>query len=311
MYENLEKYLKEISHYLVIQAGKEEALSEIRSHILEKAEQEHGEISDNTLEKVIAEYGNPRQVAEKYLDHVQIIAPSFKKYLLRYTALLFAAHFGLTVVALLCQTSMVVFPFFYIPKMDSFQSLFYIPMTLVFDIGLVGIVLYFVTQSRKQIKLPWPKLGVNLEKIATGRQTKSKIIPFILMLIGYGLLVWAYSRFHTLLFKSLDFQNPEPLLNPSASKWYSLALLAFLGIGILAYAIKFFATSEWINLFRSVLQLVIIGIVINKPIQNPFVEFHSFDLQTAGNWIIAIVAVLIAIDFLKSLIVIGKNAPTD
>ncbi|MDH4219035.1 MAG: hypothetical protein OEY18_01065 [Candidatus Aminicenantes bacterium] len=311
MYEKLEKYLEEISHYLVIQEGKEEIISEIRSHILEKAEQEHGETSESALEKVIAAYGNPRQVAEKYIDNVQIIAPSFKKYLLRYTAIIFALHFGLTLAALLFRTSMVVFPFFYIPKMDSFQSLSYIPMILVFDIGLVGIILYFVTQSRKDIKLPWPKFKVNWEKIAARRQSKSKMIPFILMLIGYGLLIWAYLRFHTLFFMSLDFQNPESLLNPLASKWYSLALLALLGIGILAYAIKFFATSEWINLLMNILQLIIIGIVINKPIENPFVEFPYFNLQTTGNWIIAIVAVLIAIDFLKSLIVIGKSALAD
>jgi len=42
--------------------------------------------------------------------------------------------------------------------------------------------------------------------------------------------------------------------------------------------------------------------------ENAFMEFPSFDLQTIGNWITAIVAVLIAIDFLKSLIIIGKNA---
>jgi hypothetical protein len=311
MYEKLEKYLEEISHYLVIQVGKEEILSEIRSHILEKAEQEHGETSESALEKVIAVYGNPRQVAEKYMDDVQIIAPSFKKYLLRYTAIIFAFHFGLTVAALLFRTSMVVFPFFYIPKMDSFQSLSYIPMILVFDIGLVGIILYFVTQSRKDIKLPWPKFKVNWEKIAARRQSKSKIIPFILMLIGYTILIWTYLRYHTLFFMSLDFQDPESLLNPLASKWYSLALLALFGIGIFAYTIKFFTSSEWINLIKNVLQLGIIGTVINKPIESPFVEFPYFNLQTTGNWIIAIVAVLIAIDFLKSLIVIGKSALAD
>ncbi len=40
-------------------------------------------------------------------------------------------------------------------------------------------------------------------------------------------------------------------------------------------------------------------------------DFPYFDLQTIGNWIIAIVAVLIAIDFMKSLIIIGKNALED
>jgi len=106
-------------------------------------------------------------------------------------------------------------------------------------------------------------------------------------------------------------ESIRSLLNPLASKWYSLALLALFGIGIFAYTIKFFTSSEWINLIKNVLQLIIIGIVINKPIENPFVEFPSFDLQTAGNWVIAIVAVLIAIDFLKSLIVIGKSALAD
>lgn len=311
MHDKLEKYLEEISHYLIIQAGKEEILSEIRSHILEKAEQEHGETSESALEKVMAAYGNPRQVAEKYIEDVQIIAPFFKEYLYRYTAIVFIFHFTLTLAALLFRTSMVVFPFFYIPKMDSAQSLFYIPMILVFDIGLVGIILYFVTQSRKDIKLPWPKFKVNWEKIAAGRQSKSKMIPFLLMLSGYGLLVWAYLRYHTLFFMSLDFQAPESLLNPLASKWYSVALLALLGIGIFAYAIKFFASSEWINLLKNFLQLIVVGIVINTPIENPFVDFPYFNLQTAGNWVIAIVAVLVSIDFLKSLIVIGKNALAD
>ncbi len=311
MSEKLEKYLKEISHYLVVREGKEEILSEIRSHILEKAEQEYGEVKESALEKVIASYGNPRQVAEKYIDDVQIIAPSFKKYLFRYTAILFVFHFGLTLAALLSRTSMVVFPFFYIPQMDSFQSLFYVPMTLVFDIGLVGIILYSVTQSRKDIRLPWPKFRVNWEKIAASRQSKSKIMPFLLMIAGYGLLVWAYSQFHTLFIMSLDFQSPESLLTPSASKWYSLALLSLLGIGVLAYALKFFTTSEWINLSKSALQLIVIGIVVNNPIEKPFIEFSHFDLQKAGNWIVAIVAILIGIDFLKSLIVIGKNALAD
>ena len=75
-----------------------------------------------------------------------------------------------------------------------------------------------------------------------------------------------------------------------------------------AYAIKFFTTSEWINLLRSALQLVILGIVINRPIDNPFLEFIFLDLQIIANIIIAIVATLIAIDFLKSLIILGIKA---
>jgi len=84
--------------------------------------------------------------------------------------------------------------------------------------------------------------------------------------------------------------------------------LALLGIGIIAYAMKFITTSEWVNLLRSALQLVILGIVINRPIDNPFLEFIYFDLQITANITITIIATLIAIDFLKSLIILGKKS---
>lgn len=181
-------------------------------------------------------------------------------------------------------------------------------MTFVFDLGLVGIILYFVTQRGKDIKLPWPKLNLNWQKMASRRLEKPKIILLILMLIGYTALVYVYMRYQTLFFKSLNFKGVESLFNPEASKWYSLALLSFLGIGILAYIVKFFARPEWVNLLRSALQLVILGIVINRPIDNPFLEFIYLDLQITANIIIAIVATLIAIDFLKSLIILGRKS---
>ena len=310
MFKKLEIYLDEISHYLTTSKEKEEISSEIKSHILEKAEQEFGEITENTLERVIAAYGSPRQVAEKYMDDSQIIAPVFKSHLLRYTAMLFAIHFGLTIFALISKTSMLIFPFFYIPKMDNFQAFFYFPMTFFYDLGLVGIVLYFVTQTRKDVKLPWPKLNLNWQKMAESRKEKPKIILLILMLLGYAALVWVYLHYHTLFFISANFKEPESLLNPDASKWYSLALLALLGIGIVAYIIKFFSYSGWINLLKSAFQLAILGVVINKPIENPFVEFPHYDLHTSANVIVAIVAILIAVDFLKGLIILGKKSGT-
>jgi hypothetical protein len=308
MHENLRKYLEEISHHLAASKEQEEILTELKSHILEKAEQEFGEVTEDALNRVIDAYGSPRKVAEKYMEGYEIIAPSFRGYLIRYTSILFAFHFGLTLLSLIFKTSMLVFPFFYIPKIDSFMSLFYLPMTFVFDLGLVGIILYFVTQSRKDVRLPWPKLKLNWQKTGESRQTKSKIISLILMLLGYTALVWIYWRFDTLFFKSINFEKTQSLLTPAASQWYSLALLALLGIGIVACAIKFFIPSEWVNLLRSALQLVILGVLINRPIDNPFSEFIYLDLQITANIIIAIIAIGIAIDFLKSIFILGKEA---
>ncbi len=308
MHEKLEKYLEEIGHYLAAHKEKKEILSEIRSHILEKAEQEFGETTEAATAQVIDSYGSPRQVAEKYVEDYQIIAPGFKGHLIRYTAVLFAFHFTLILLSLILKTSMTVLPFFYIPRIDSLQALFYLPMAFVYDLGLVGIILYFATQSQKEVRLPWPKFKLNWKKMSEDRQARSKIIPFILMALGYAALVWIYLSYGALFFKTIDFQEVQPLLTPTASKWYSLALLGLLGIGLTAYFLKFFILSEWVNLLRSTCQLVILAVVINRPIDNPFVEFIYLDLQIIANILIAIIATLIAVDFLKSLVIIGRKA---
>lgn len=307
MSEKLENYLEEISRYLGTGKEKQEILVEIKSHLMEKAEQEFGEVTEEKLERIIDAYGSPRKVAEKYMEDYHIIAPTLKGYLLRYTMILFVFHFGLILLCLIFKKSMAVLPFFYIPRIDSFQALFYLPMAFVFDLGLVGIILYFVTQSRGDVRLPWPKLKVNWPKIIASRKTKSKTVPFVFMLLGYSALVWVYLRFGTLFFKSIDFHKTESLLTPIASRWYSSALLGLVGIAIAAYAIKFFTSSEWVNLLRSACQLVILGIIINRPIENPFAEFFFLDVQITADIIIAIVAILIAIDFLKSLIILGRK----
>jgi hypothetical protein len=309
MSEKLETYLDEISHYLGISKEKQEILMEIKSHIMEKTEQEFDEVTDDSLGKVIDTYGSPRQVAEKYMDERQIIAPAFKGHLIRYTAILFAFHLGLILIAIIFKIdSMTVLPFFYIPEFNSFQSFFYLPMAFVYDLGLVGIILYFVTQSRKEIKLPWPKLKLNWEKMSEGRTEKSKLIPLILMLLGYAALVYVYFRYQTLFFKSLNPGRIESLFDPQASRWYSLAFLCLLGVGILAYIIKFFIQSEGVNLLRSAFQLVIIGIVINRPFEDPIREFFYFDVQLIADLIIAFAAIILAVDFLKSLIILGIKA---
>jgi len=306
MYKKLESYLEEIDHYLALREGKEEILSEIKSHILEKTEQEIGEITEATLEKVVANYGSAQKVAEKYMDDFQIISPTFKKYLLRYTGILFAFHFGLTIISLIFGFSLLVFPFFFIPKMDTFQALFYIPMTLVFDFGLVGIFLYFVTQRKREMKLPWLKIRIHVPDESERKQPH--IIWLILMLIGFGGLIYMYVRYQTLFFLSLNLQEPQSLFIPEASKWYSLALIVMLGCGIGSYIIRFFTKSEWINLARNGVYLIILGLIMNSPIEDPFVDFPYLDLKTLGAAVIIILAIIFAIGFIKSLIVIWNRA---
>lgn len=241
MHKKLEDYLEQINSYLVMKKGREEILTEIRGHVLEKTENEFGEITEDSLGKIIAQYGRPKKVAEQYLEGYQIISPSFKKYLFLYTGILFAFHFGLTMITFFFgSSSIMVIPFLYIPKMGFIELLSYLPMAYIYDFGLVCFFLYFVTQSKKDIKLPWPRLKVSAPRIPEKKRVQPKVIYLILMLIGFCLVVSAYIRFHTLFFVSLDFKSPESLLNPEASKWYSLFLITIIACEIIGYSFRFF-----------------------------------------------------------------------
>jgi hypothetical protein len=318
MHKKLEDYLEQINSYLVMKKGREEILTEIRGHVLEKTENEFGEITEDSLGKIIAQYGRPKKVAEQYLEGYQIISPSFKKYLFLYTGILFAFHFGLTMITFFFgSSSIMVIPFLYIPKMGFIELLSYLPMAYIYDFGLVCFFLYFVTQSKKDIKLPWPRLKVSAPRIPEKKRVQPKVIYLILMLIGFCLVVSAYIRFHTLFFVSLDFKSPESLLNPEASKWYSLFLITIIACEIIGYSFRFFTQSEWVPLVINAFYLVLVWIIFNNPIENAYVGIQGTDLDFVNSLVKGIAGLVLvvftvsaAIDFLKSLLSIVRKAVT-
>src|SRR5512135_435044 len=127
MNEKLEAYLEEVGHFLSGRAEREEIIREIRGHILEKAEREYGNVSDDSIDKVVAGYGPARGVAEKYLDGHPIIAPAYKRFLFRYTSILFAVHFMLTIVAVVFKKDFIIFPFIFMPRLGVFEAIVYLP----------------------------------------------------------------------------------------------------------------------------------------------------------------------------------------
>ncbi len=318
MYKKLEDYLEQINSYLVVKDGREEILSEIRGHILEKAESEHGEITEQSLDKIIIHFGSPKKVAEQYLEGYQIISPAFKKYLFLYTGILFAIHFGLTMITFFFGSgSIMVIPFLYIPKTGFIELLSYLPMAFIYDFGLVCLFLYFVTQSKKDLKLPWPRLKISAPRIPEKKRIQPKIIYLILMLIGFCLVVFFYIRFHTLFFVSLNFKSPESLLNPEASKWYSLFIITIIACEIIGYSFRFFTQSEWVSLIINAFYLVLVWIIFNNPIENAYVGIQGTDLDFVnsfikgiGGFVLIVFTVCAAIDFLKSLLSIVRKAMT-
>ena len=135
MSDKLEAYLEEISHFLSGRAEREEILSEIRSHIVEKAAEGPGEFTDAAIERAIAAFGPARKVAERYVDDRPIIAPAYKRYLVRYTSLLFALHAFLTVVAVVFKKDFVIFPLLYMPRLGVIDALMYLPAAFLADLA--------------------------------------------------------------------------------------------------------------------------------------------------------------------------------
>ncbi len=149
----LKKYLDDVRTFLpgTDPDKVDEILKEIESHLLERAEREHGEINDTTVAMSIKEYGSPEEVAARYYEGGPIIAPHLKNYLFMYTGILFAIHLGLHLIAFVFGENGAIFNF---RGTDLISLVSQLPVTFIFDFGLVSLILYFVTQAKGTAKLP-------------------------------------------------------------------------------------------------------------------------------------------------------------
>ena len=130
------------------------------------------------------------------------------------------------------------------------------------------------------------------------------------MLSGFACLIYVFVQYQTVFFLSLNFREPTSLFNPEASKWYSLALITMLGCAIASYIFRFFTQPEWSNLVRNAVYLLIMGLIINNPIKDAFVDFPYFDLKSLGTAVIVLLTVIFAIGFIKSLIIVWIRTMT-
>ncbi len=316
MFEKLEAYLEQISHFLSGREEREEILSEIRSHILEKAERESGPLTESSLEKVIAAYGPARRVAEKYLEGREIIAPAYRRFLFRYTALLFAAHFFLTVIAVVLKENFIVFPFLFMPRLGVIEALMYLPTAFLTDLGIVALVLYFITQSGKDVKLPWPKFAVDLDEVKPPKKSFlvsriATLVWLIVMLALTDFALYLYVKFHTVFFVNMNWTNPRPLLTPEAGRRISLIVIAMLAAGTLRLLVKLFTSSRWVDVVSSGISLPLIGLLLRQPFDNPFAvsvpERFLPKIKFGLKFFLLFIALMVTIDLIKNLILIGRK----
>jgi hypothetical protein len=311
MSKKLEAYLEEISHFLSGREEREEILSEIRSHIMEKAEQEFGEVTESSLDKVITAYGPARRVAEKYLDGHEIIAPAYRRFLFRYTAFLFAIHCVLSVVTVFSKESFILFPVLYVPALSPFEILFYLPTAFLFDLGVVTLALYLITQSKKEVRLPWPKISIDLDEVKKPGATVGRVFGLIAMAIITGLAVSIYIKYGALFFVDFGSASRRPIFTPEAGQWFSLLLIGLFALSTIGLAVKIVKSSPWIDAVQHALSLVLVGLAFRSPfdaaITLPLPEALLKTIKYGVAVSLLVLSVFITIDLVKALVRIGRR----
>jgi hypothetical protein len=317
MPDKLEAYLEEISHFLSGRTEREEVLSEIRSHIMEKAAEGPGEFTDAAIEKAIAAFGPARKVAEKYLDQGRpIIDPAYKRYLFRYASLLFAFHALLTVVAVIFKEDFILFPFLFMPRLGVIEALMYLPTAFLADLGIVTVVLYFITQSGKDVRLPWPKFAVDLDEVKppTSKLLWSRIfigIGAVITLAVTDVALYLFARHQTIFFVNLDWTDPRPLFTPGAGRRLSLIVIAGFAVSALTLFIKLFTRSRWVDVTSSVISLGLIGLILTQSFDNLFAvriaENILPKIRFAAKFTLLFIALMTTIELIKNIVIISRR----
>ncbi len=314
MHKNLESYLEEIGHFLSGPVEREEILAEIRSHILEKTERESGLVDEGALEKVIAAYGAPRRVAEKYLDGRPIIAPGYQRFLFRYTWLLFSFHFVLIVLGAFFKKSFTVFPFLFVPGRDIADIFLYTPTAFLTDFGIVALVLYYITWTGKETRLPWPKFAIDLNE--------AKPVARVATMIGAGFMLALtvvaarlFLKFQTLFVVSLNFEKSRPLFMPAPGRLISLAVLAMMAAGTIGLLIKAFSISRrlvcWVDAATDAFALVMIGVLLHQQHAPLFAvnvpaKLHAW-IHISLAVTLCFMALMVAIDLVANAVRLGRK----
>ena len=166
----LKEYLDNIDSFIFGKspAERKEILAEIESYILNNAERDYGDQNNESIKKAIKDFGKPDEVAEKYIEENHIIAPIYKNYLFMYSFIVFSIHMGLLIVGMIAgNTVSNGSEGSFIPLLEFFGKL---PVTFIFDFGLVSLILIILTKYRKNIKLPY------LGSFVKNRTTKKPVI---------------------------------------------------------------------------------------------------------------------------------------
>jgi len=321
MHRNLEKYLEEIGHFLPDAAERKEILDEIRSHVMEKAADKGEPVTEAALDEAVAAFGRPQQAAERFLESKPIIAPAFRRHLFRYTSLVFLIHLALiALTAVLKRSVSVFFPFMYVPRMNLVEAILYLPMAFLADFGLVALVLFIITRSGREIRLPWPKFAFNLDEVkAPAMKTLGAKIGMaawsaILLALTAG-AVSLFLKYQSLFLVKRNSGPFRPCLQSEPGALLTLAVIIGLASATIVSLIKLFALPRraawWVDASADAAALALLGLVLGRPHADLFILSLPEKLQGWGGGSLVVtllvVALVIGYDLVVNLVRLGRG----
>jgi hypothetical protein len=178
------------------------------------------------------------------------------------------------------------------------------------------VVLYFITQSGKDVKLPWPKFGVDLDEVKppTKNFWVSRIataVGAVIMLAITDFALYLFSKHQTIVFVNLDWTNPRPLFTPGAGRRISLIIIAGFAVATLNLLVKLFTSSRWVDVIDNIVSLGLIGLLLTQSFDNLFAvriaENILPKIRFAAKFLLLFIALMTTIQLIKSIVIVSRR----
>lgn len=259
MNKKIEEYLAEVSHYIADSKATEDIIMEVRSHISDRAQEEFGDTSDDSLERILSKMEEPREMAGKYSQGQDIIAPYYRKHVIVYAAFLFFINLGVSVASIVLGKSIHLVPFMQAANDDFLTFLGGLPVTFFFYFGVVCMFFMIITKY-KAVKPAW--LGSALEGAGKdfGKPTMLGLAGRLIMFILLAVLFMFQDELARVITDAVPeimiFTVPDILVN---------AFIALAGIDLIVYVLRYLANTPVLEAMGAAFKLIVMAYIVRMP----------------------------------------------
>ncbi|MGE5742121.1 MAG: hypothetical protein ACM32H_08755, partial [Candidatus Aminicenantes bacterium RBG_16_66_30] len=171
-----------------------------------------------------------------------------------------------------------------------------------------------ITQSGKEIRLPWPRFAVDLDEVKPTKNWASRIataVGAVIMLAVTDFAAYLFAKHQTIFFVNLDWPDPRPLFTPGAGRRLSLIVIAGFAVATLTLLVKLLTRSRWVDVINGVVSLGLIGLILTQSFDNLFAvriaENILPKIRFAAKFTLLFIAVVTAVDLIKNIVIISRH----